>query len=174
MSAEKSKTKPFKLPDDIFGSADVRRALRELEAVDDFFHQANLRTPGTPITPPKTTNSLNSLFEVNNSNVLNKRQRANVLEILKKLDSRAAAIHISFSAEPPPGFLKPIVIWARQNLHPYLLVNTGLQPSLIIGCSVRTQNKVFDLSLRKRFQSSKNILVQSIERASSSKADNAA
>lgn len=170
MSGSKPKVKSFKLPDEIFGSTDVRRVQRELEDVDNFFHQAKLRSPGSFMAPPKTTASLNALFEVNQANILSRHSRSNIIDILNQLDEQPAAIHISFPSEPAPSFLKQIVVWSRQNLHPYLLVNTGIQPSLLIGCYVRTNNKVFDMSLRNRFKQSKPILINSIHAAVAKKA----
>ena len=45
--------------------------------------------------------------------------------------------------------------WFRGNAHPNTLLHVGLQPELAAGCMIRTSNRYFDMSFRKRFKSSK-------------------
>ena len=171
MASEPKKVK-FKLSDKIVGTVDLRRILRELQTIDDFLYQANLRTPGTATAAPKTTKLLEHLFETNNAQILDKRSRANMLTILKRLDAKAPVMHISFAVEATPAFSEKIVAWIRQNIHSYALVNLGLQPTVIVGCNVRTTNKVFDMSLRKHFANSKYILNDKIKKMADSEAKN--
>lgn len=162
-SPAKEKAK-FKLSEKVVGTTDLRRILRELQEVDDFLYQANLRPPGTPTSPPKTTKLLADLFEENHSQILDKTSRDNILAILKRLDEKAPVMHISFAVDANPAFTEKIVAWARKNIHAYVMINVGLQPSVIVGCNLRTTNKVFDMSLRKHFDNSKYILNEKIEK----------
>lgn len=154
----------FQLLDRIGSSIDLRRIIRELEMADDYFYQANLRAPGVSNTPPKTTKLMNDLFALNSLSILDARSRQNILTMLKKLETKAPAAHISFAVEPSSGFMEKIVVWARKNIHPHLLIDVGLQPSVIVGCNLRSTNKVFDMSLRNRFETSKYILTDRIKK----------
>ncbi|MBW3569285.1 hypothetical protein KY385_04110 [Candidatus Parcubacteria bacterium] len=154
----------FKLSDRVVGTTDLRRILHELETIDDFLYQANLRPPGTSLPPPKTTKLLADLFEHNGAQILDRRSRENMLTVLKKLAAKAPVMHISFAVEANPVFIEKIVAWARKNINPYVLLDVGLQPSVIVGCNLRTTNKVFDMSLRNRFDTSKYILNEKIEK----------
>lgn len=164
MSEEKVQKVAFKLSDQIVGTTDLRRVTRELEKIDDFIYQSNIRTPGTPVDRPRTTKILESLFELNGLSILEDSSRKSMLRVLKRLDEKAPVIHISFATEPSYGFMQKIVVWVRKNINPYLMVNTGLQPSIIVGCNVRTTNKVFDMSLRNRFVASKPIIIEKIKK----------
>lgn len=165
MSEEKKKGKNFKLklPNSIAGSADLIKTIRELEKVDNFLYQTNIRTPGRPVTLPKSSKTLNDLAETNDISLLEEPGRKELLESLAKLAQSAPVVHISFAADPSNDFMDKIVNWNRQNIHPYVLVNVGLQPSVIVGCEVRTTNKVFDMSLRSKFETMHDVLTKKLE-----------
>lgn len=165
MSKEKSTTKKpdFKLPDCIVGTPDLTKSLRELEKVDDFLYQTNLRMPGRPVTLPKLSKSISELAEINKVSLLDEGERKKLLNFLEELSKKSPVIHISFASEPSANFSKKIILWARENIHQDVLVNFGLQPSVIVGCEVRTTNKVFDLSLRNKFQQMHEVLSKKLE-----------
>jgi len=165
MRKEVSQTRQtgFQLPVAVSSARDVIKTLRELEAIDDFLYQANLRKPGAALSPPKTTGLLNDLTRLNHISLLNHAKRQRLLKVLDQLQTTAPVIHISFAAEPSADFMAKITSWLRQNVHPYVLVNVGLQPSVIVGCELRTINKIFDMSLRNKFEHTREILVKKLE-----------
>jgi hypothetical protein len=165
MSKEKKDGKDFKLklPSRISGSSDLAKTQRELEKVDDFLYQTRLRMPGRPVTLPKSSKMLDELVEVNSLSLLEEADRKKLLDELDKLSAHSPVMHISFASEPSNAFLEKIVGWSRENIDPFVLVNVGLQPSVIVGCEVRTTNKVFDLSLRNKFEQMHDVLVKKLE-----------
>lgn len=160
---QKPKNTVFKLSKKIVSSSDMIKAVRELEDIDDFLHQSKLRKPGTNVKPPKSSKTLQDLAELNQISLLDEAKRKRLIEVLNLLEKKAPVIHISFAAEASAVFMHKITEWIRQNTHPYALVNVGLQPSVIVGCEVRTTNKIFDMSLRSKFESTKDILVKKLE-----------
>ncbi len=162
---EKKDGKDFslKLPDRLSGTADLTRTQRELEKVDDFLYQTNIRMPGRPVTLPKSSKILDELVEMNGISLLNEADRKKLLEALEKLSEISPVVHISFASEPSSSFLQKIVSWSRRSIYPYVLVNVGLQPSVIVGCEVRTTNKVFDMSLRNKFEQMHEVLAEKLE-----------
>lgn len=167
MNKEKKTEKDFKLklPDRLAGSADLAKTLRELEKIDDFLYQTKIRTPGRPVTLPKSSKTLDDLVEINGLSLLEESDRKKLLEALEKLQETSPIVHISFASEPTVSFMEKIVGWHRENIHPYVLVNTGLQPSVIVGCEVRTTNKVFDMSLRSKFETMQDALSKQLREA---------
>jgi hypothetical protein len=164
MNKEKKENKNFKLklPNRIAGTSDLAKTQRELEKVDDFLYQTNIRMPGRPVTLPKSSKMLDDLAEINSISLLEATDRRELLQALEKLSETASVMHISFAAEPSNSFLEKIVDWARANIDPFVLVNVGLQPSVIVGCEVRTTNKVFDLSLRNKFGHMHDVLAKKL------------
>jgi hypothetical protein len=161
-----SKDKEFlKLPDSLVGPADLAKAIREIESMDNFLRQAKIRTPGNPVTPPKTSKALEDLSEANGISLLDESQRSALKETLQIMRKNPIKVHISFASTPSASFLQEVCKWFRQNVHQSALLETGLQPSIAAGCVVRTRNQIFDLSLRNRFALSREMLSKALEQA---------
>ncbi len=150
------------LPVLIFGVAEVRRLEREIEALEDFMRQATIRQPGTQQSLPRLSRLCEALASENKLNLLVPADREIVRHFLKTVELEAPKIHISFAADPSSAFTSKIVTWLRSNIQPYTLLEVGLQPVIAAGCTVRTSNKIFDLSLRERFADSEKLLLEAL------------
>lgn len=163
MSEQQQNTaKPFSLPNQIVGSVDMSRVVRELEMLDDSLYQASIRAPGTSVTMPRSSRLLEEFASQNGISLLDQGHRKWLIEQAKLFRDKAPRIHMSFAVEPPAPFLQDILVWCRKNIHPYILVDVGLQPAIAVGVVARTNNRVFDLSLRQRLKESYMMLRQSI------------
>jgi len=150
------------LPNRLVGPVDLSRTIRELTNLDDSLHQANLRTPGRSVSLPKTTRTLEDLAEINKISLLEKRHREVLLEALKIYQKKAPVIHMSFTVEPSAAVLAEIIVWLRKNIKENVLLDVGLQPTIIVGCVARTSNKVFDMSLRNNISKQAPMLMKYI------------
>ncbi len=148
------------LPPTIVGVIDVNRLGRELEAFEDYMEQAKARK-SAKATPPRTSRLLDELAEANQLNLLQDADRERLQAFLGALKD-APSVHISFAADPSALFTQKIVAWFRENVHPNIMVQVGLQPNIAAGCVVRTQNKVFDFSLRENFTQNQQSLINAI------------
>ena len=138
------------------------RVARELDAVDDFLREAALRKHGATTALPKTSKGLRDLAASNGLNFLRQPDRAKASRLLAKLQAEAPIMHVSFAADPSAAFVGKIVTYLRQNIHPYVLVQIGLQPSIAAGCTVRTTNKYFDFSLRQHLLKNRQLLIKAL------------
>jgi hypothetical protein len=159
----KSAVKRIELPTLVFGPIEVSRLLRELEELDDFIRQANIREPGKQPPLPKTSRTLDAIAGNNNMNLLHPADRKKLLQFLESVKAKAPVIHMSFAADPSATFTAKIVAWLRTNIHPYALLQLGLQPTIAAGCILRTPNKSFDFSLRNRFAEKRELLLSAID-----------
>lgn len=150
------------LPLSVVSHSDVSRTLRELDKIDDYFHQASVRGSRDQALP-SMSRTLDNLAAVNNLNLLHGDARSTLKEFLSRLKAKAPVVHISFPSEPSPSFLARILEWFRREAHPHVVLHVGLQPELAAGCLVRTTNKMMDFSFRKRFESSKQKLMAALE-----------
>ena len=160
-NSQKAETKILKLPEIIVGSADLRRLVREIEAISDFLVQSKIRSGsdgGKSVQPPHTTQLLDELSKSLELNLLEKTGQDQLKEFLKKAQISAPVVHISFASDPPPQFMGKIVQWFRREIHPMVLLNVGLEPSIAAGCIVRTSSRVFDLSLRSSLMKQQPLL----------------
>ncbi len=142
----------FNLPSFLFNRGDVLRLIREVNSLNDFFVGAAARQTGTAMQVPKTTRLLDQLAEANQINLLDASARKKLQNQLEALLQQAPYIHMSFASEPTPRTIEPILNWLRANIHPHILLQVGVQPSIAAGCIVRTQNKMFDMSIRTYLQ----------------------
>jgi hypothetical protein len=82
---------------------------------------------------------------------------------LTGVEHTAPTIHMSFASDPSSAFTAKVVMWLRSNIHPHTLLQVGLQPTIAAGTIVRTDNHVFDFSLRQRFAATEALLLQSFD-----------
>lgn len=162
---KKEKQARFVLTSNVVSTLDLGRAIREAEKIDDFLYQSKIRTPGSSVALPKTTKALDNLAEANGLSLLNATHRKHLIGNLQKIKTDSKKIHISFAVEPSPSVMQKVVIWLRENIRPDLIIEVGIQPTISVGCVVRTTNKVFDMSLRHRFADSKKTLAGLLEKS---------
>ncbi len=162
---ERDEARALKLPTLVVGKVDIARLLRELESTDEYLAQAAVRQPGTPMQLPRSSRLLEELARENGLNLLQEADRARLLEFLRDIKENAPVIHMSFASDPSPAFTNKLVIWLRREIHPLILLQVGLQPSIAAGCIVRTPNKYFDLSLRQHLVRSRPLLLEKIREA---------
>jgi hypothetical protein len=147
------------LPPDIVGAVDVKRLIRELDYIDDSFLQFKLRHKDNSAKLPTTSILLDLIVSENNFNLLHETHRKELNNFLKSIREDAPMIHMSFSANPSNKFLKRLMEWLRAELHPQILLTVGLEPNIGAGCILRTNNKLFDMSLKQDFYNSRAELI---------------
>lgn len=152
------------LPAVVVSRADVSRCLREVEELDNFFHQASLR--GSKVQSlPKLGHVLDGLSAANGLNMIHAQHRDALKTFLTHLKAKAPVVHMSFPSEAGADFTTRLLTWFRTEAHPHTVLHIGLQPELAAGCTMRTSNKFFDFSFRARFEKSKEKLVAALEAA---------
>lgn len=150
----------FILPLAVVGPADVTRLQLELEALEDYLRQQRQAEKAAKL--PKVSGMLDSLAENNDADLLLQADRDRLEAFLKALEQHAPTIHISFAAEPSANFTQKVLTWLRGNISSYILLQIGLQPTIAAGCVVRTNNKIFDMSLRQYLDNNRLLLVDAL------------
>lgn len=154
----------LQVPSLIVSRGDVARLTRELEALEDYVHQSSLRGGGTASTKlPRTSRGLDELMNLNKLNFLQATDRTEAKQYLTALHKAAPVLHMSFAADPSAAFVAKLIVWLRSNIHPSVLLNIGLQPTIVAGCVLRTPNHQFDFSLRKHFEENRGLLIERLE-----------
>lgn len=158
---ELEQTKQFALPVTVVGPVDLGRLARELEGLDNFMREATLRGE-IDVKLPKTSHLMDHVIEATRVDLMQPKHREWLATTLAVLRQHAPRVHMSFSADPSPQFVAKVLQWFRTEVHPYVLLTVGLQPSIGAGCMVRTTNKYFDLSLAKNMSKHTNILIEKL------------
>jgi len=124
---------------------DTLRALRELEDFENGMSDSRVRGHHVPDMSPL----LNDISEENSIDLHKKEVRILVRHMLEELRTTAPVVHISFAVEPDSKVVATVARWFREEIAPNVVLRIGIQPSIGVGCVVRTTNKYFDFSLRK-------------------------
>lgn len=151
------------LPNHVFSRSDIIKLLMEIDQIDVFLRREVSRKPGTPTELPKNSPLLQSLAKVNELNLLHQKDRYSMLSFLIAIRAKAPELHFSFSVDPDVQFKQKIIIWLRQEIHPFMLIQVGLRPNLGAGCVIRSNNLTFDLSLKKYFSGKKQVLIDMVK-----------
>lgn len=154
-----SQDQKMTLPMSIYSPVDINRLIRELDDLENQIMQEQMHSKNSKPTLPKVSHQLSSLAEANKVDLSQRPHRQTLQEALKTIKQKAPVVHISFSSEPPASFMEKITTWFRQKTNPYVLLTVGLQPSIAVGCVVRTPNKQFDLSLGKSLLQKSDLLI---------------
>ncbi|GAC1498786.1 MAG: hypothetical protein NVS1B10_00890 [Candidatus Saccharimonadales bacterium] len=154
--------KSFVLPVQVTSPADIVRLIRELESIDDALTQLGLRTPKDSIKMPNTSALLEKILTQNDLNLLVESNRLVLKKYFLHIKQNAPIMHFSFSTDPSPEFSEKLLSWLRREIHPLVLVRFGLQPSIGVGCLVRTTNKHFDFSLKQEFARHRDLILSRI------------
>ncbi len=152
----------LKLPVSAVTILDLGQLERELNSIDDFAIQSAVRSPGQQPKLPKTSRSLEELARLNGVNLLIESERSNLSAALTNLRENAPIVHMSFANDPPSTFLTRIISWFRDEIHPQIFLQIGLQPNIAAGCIVRTSNKQFDFTMRKHFDAHRQLLIDKL------------
>lgn len=160
----------LKIPEGLTSRADISRIINELDSIENFLRDTAIRQPGSPMQLPKTSKLFDELVSTSQLNMLAKADRQYLSESLKWLRDNAPVLHISFSSDPSPLFVQRLTSWLRQHISPFIFLQIGLHPNIGAGCVVRTTNKYFDFSLRRRFASQRALLMKELLAGSSSTA----
>lgn len=154
--------KVLALPISVVGRVDLGRLIREVQILDEFLRQAAIREPGTAVKLPRTSRLMDEIIQINKINVLLESERQRLAQFLVEVRKHAPVLHMSFSADPSPLFTQKMITWLRREIHPFVLLQIGLQPNIGAGCVVRTTNQYFDLSLRQNFIDKRELLAQKL------------
>lgn len=157
---------PIQLPLSIIDKIDIGRLNRELDALNNFLEAAATRQPETKPKLPKTSRLLDEILGQNKLDALLVADRKRLKNFLEDTKANAPVIHVSFSADPTPLFSQKLVAWLREKIDPLILLQVGLQPTIGAGCIVRTTNKQFDFSLRRRLVAERGILIKKLREVS--------
>lgn len=151
------------LPSGLNSKSDLSRLILEMESIEKFLRDGAIRQTGSAMQLPKTSKLFDTLVNDTKLNLLVEEDRKYLTQTLNWLRNNAPIIHISFSSDPSPVFISKLTDWLRKNIAPYVFIQVGLHPNIGAGCVVRTTNKYFDFTLRKRFESQRELLMREIK-----------
>lgn len=153
----------LKVPTNIASRKDVIRLHREIRMFIDSTMQSIMRHDN-PVKYPAISEQLRSLAVANQVDLRTPKACEQLLEKVDILKETAPSVHISFPTEPSPEVLERLIVWFRDEIDPYIVIQVGLQPTIAAGVVVRTPNHQFDFSLRKHLYENRQKLGEAMQR----------
>lgn len=155
------------LPASVVTRRDVAHLTLEAEKIDSEMtaSDARFRTSRKRRSQPVLSDNLEQFLEVNDIDIKSSKVRSDLIKQLRNLKSSVPVIHMTFSASADADSLQRIATWLRSEVHPQVVIDAGVQPSLVAGVYVRTANSVMDLSLRGRLKGQRELLVKELRAA---------
>jgi hypothetical protein len=155
MAHEPDEYKSLKLPPSVVFSRDVRALIRELDELLDFLTQSRIRAQAAK---PKTSRMLDDLLSINKLE-MSEEHVVRLKGYIEWLKDSGPVLNFAFSVEPSALFSQRLITYLRDNISSQTVINVGLQPNIGVGCTIRSKNKFFDLSLRSNLAQLKTRLL---------------
>lgn len=154
----------FTLPPSIVTGPDLARLVRELEAVDGALTTvaARAKVGVQSSAMPGLSQVLTDFLTVNKLSLADPTAREALLRAMRQLKEHAPTVHMTFAAEADRTSLQQLAQWLRSSVHPQAVIAVGLQPGLVAGVYMRTNNRVFDLSLKGALKGGRAILTKEL------------
>lgn len=155
----------FRLPASVITKADISRLVSEMERIDNELvtRDAYIKADVPVRDQIAFSQQLLDFLSVNELEVGDTAQRAELIKQLRRLKASAPVVHMTFATSADTESLKKLAVWLRDSVHPQSVIVVGLQPSLIGGAYVRTPNHVHDVSLRARLAGHRDIIIKEVE-----------
>lgn len=153
------------LPPSVVSKPDLARLVRELETVDGALTTvaARAKVGVQSSAMPGLSQALTDFLATNKLNLTDSHTREELIKAMRELKDTAPTVHMTFAAEADRTSLQQLAQWLRTQVHPQAVIAVGVQPGLVAGVYLRTNNRVFDLSLKGALKGGRAILTKELE-----------
>jgi len=153
------------IPLSIVSKRDIAYLTDELEQVDNERTAASVRKKvgGSMHTTMTLSKQLTDFLEQNRLSITESHERTDLIKRLHSLKENIPVIHMTFAVPADHESLLHLAKWLRKTIHPQAVIDVGLQPALVAGVSVRTPNRVHDLSMRTALREYHDQFVKELE-----------
>jgi F0F1-type ATP synthase delta subunit len=155
----------FVLPASVVSKVDVAHLVSEAEQIDNEQTTKAVREKVGATTAPSETvlsEQLSDFLTQNQLTIGTSQERSELIKQLHLLKENVPVIHMTFAASADRDSLRRLVEWLRSSVHPQAVISVGLQPALVAGVSIRTTNRVHDLSMRSVLRKNHGLLVKEL------------
>ena len=155
----------FKLPASVISRVDVSRLVREFEALDNALTSKAVREKAnaSELEMPAQTPQLTAFLDANPVVLENAKDREDYIKQLRLLKKNVHVMNMTFAVVADAESLQQLSAWIRDAIHPQIVLEAHLQPALVAGAYIRSQNHVFDFSVRNALKAKRGELKKELE-----------
>lgn len=165
MSTEVKSYDSLHLPPNVISRVDVARLVAEAERIDNLYtaDAAHTKVGDTHHEDIRFTDQFAAFIEANSITLDDSHVRTVLIKELRQLHHKVPTMHMTFAVTADPEGLAQLTDWLRKNVHPQVVIETGLQPGLVAGAYVRTPNHIYDFSVRAALREHESVLTDELE-----------
>lgn len=155
----------FTLPASVVSKVDLARLVNEFESIDNVFTSKSVRKKAGASNEdmPAMSPQLTAFLEQNPIDLENAGARSDYVKQLRRLKNNVKVMNMTFAVVADPESLQKLSAWARESVHPQVLIDAHFQPALVAGVYLRSQNHVFDFSVRNALKTKRSELKNQLE-----------
>lgn len=156
----------LRLPNTIGGKRDLILAMREIEQILSDEIQNDVRSKYGAEQHKQSHAGRHMVDELLKENNLN-HEIATLRQVLKSMEdfkNHSPQIRLAFSQEPDPDMYRKVVEWFRREIHPGVLVQIGVQPSIGGGFTMQTPVRRYDFSFKTKILNSTDKFLEVMKR----------
>lgn len=155
----------FVLPPSLVSKADVSRLVGEFEVLDNAYTSKAVRkkAAASDEAMPALSPQLTDFLDQNPVDLEDAGTRSAYSKQLKLLKNNLKVMNMTFAVVADPESLQKLSAWARESVHPQVVIDAHFQPALVAGVYLRSQNHVFDFSVRNALKSKRSELKNELE-----------
>ena len=152
-------------PASVVGKLEVSRLIQEVEQIDNdlitfsVHERVGAQNHWQLVLSPQ----LEDLLSLNSVDINDSHQRRQLIVFLRILKDKAPVVHLTFATAVDRESLQKIADWLRSQVHPQVILSIGLQPNLVGGVYIRTENQVHDFSLRSKLDGQSHLIAKQVE-----------
>jgi len=163
--AEVKNYSEFILPPAVIDKVDISRLVHEFEAVDTLLTSKTVRKKAGASNEdvPALSPQLQAFLDVNPVNLDDSGARSGYIKQLQLLKNNVHVMNMTFAVVADPESLQQLSAWLRESVHPQTVIDVHLQPALVAGVYLRSQNHVFDFSVRNALREKRGELQKELE-----------
>lgn len=156
----------LQLPSSMVGLDEIGQVLREIDLIEGQLMQQRIYKDEMHNSTTKVlsvSDLLSELAATNRLDLDDNTTLSKLKNVLSDVKKHAPVVHMGLARESTKVELKPVIDWMRSNIHPNVLLNIGLRPDIIGGCTIRTANHYYDFSLKNYFETARIELLTKIK-----------
>ena len=155
----------FSLPFSVVSKGDISRLVHEFDALDTLLTAATVRnkTGSSDGGAPVLSLQLQAFLDENPVDLDDIGARTTYIKQLQLLKKNIRVMNMTFAVTADPESLQQLSAWLRASVHPQIVIDVHLQPALVAGVYMRSQNRVFDFSVRNALVSKRSELKKELE-----------
>jgi len=156
----------IKLPTSIVSLNDLMDLIAEISSYLSWYNHQQIKSKVSKKASKDQYNLSPTAANLIRDSLANKQITSKDIESLiaklKQLKDKSTTVTITLAAIPSPGIKKTLTSWCRDNISDKALINFNFNREILGGMVIKTNNHIYDWSIRRQLIASKDKLAEAL------------